>query len=425
MYSLKRELKLNNKEVSLMRGCSGFKRWVYNWALKLVKASWVFKDIKASDSFRLDAAKKVFTNQVMHKPEYAWMKEYPSTIYQSAFQDLKEAFSRWRKGLAEMPMFKQKKKGDSFTVYKTAGIYPEKGKPPLPFTNRTVVSGKKIQLPGLKRILRIKEPIPYICASQTFTVSRSAEKWFVSFALDAEKLPPLFHPKGKVGIDLGVKAFATLSDGTVIDSPNPMRKAKTKLGKLQWRNRNKQLGNSRLGIRKSKKAGKYYIELARQHNRISNQRQDFLHKTTTEIAKTYSVVRIEDLNVQGMIANHKLALAVSDCGFYEFRRQLDYKQAHYGHRVETVDRWFPSSKTCSNCNHIQPMPLRERVFKCQKCSFEIDRDLNASINLENAPDEKVTVSIGRATPESNACGQEGADTLGRNRKKTSKKSRIG
>jgi putative transposase len=407
MYSLKRELKLNNKEVSLMRGCSGFKRWVYNWALMLIKASWEFKDIKASDAKRLDAAKKVFTNQVMHKPEYAWMKAYPSTIYQSAFQALKEAFSRWRKGLAKMPVFKQRKKGDSFTVYKTAGVYPEKGKPPLPFTNRTVLLGKKIQLPGLKQPFRLKEAIPFICASQTFTVSRSAEKWFVSFTLDVEKLPPLFHPKGKVGIDLGVKAFATLSDGTIIDSPNPMRKAKTKLGKLQWRNRNKQLGNSRLGIRKSNNAGKHYIRLAQQQSKISNQRQDFLpcgtlreHKTTTEIAKTYSVVRIEDLKVQGMIANHKLALAISDCGFYEFRRQLDYKQAHYGHQLEIVDRWFPSSKTCSSCNHIQPMPLKERVFDCQRCKIKIDRDLNASINLENAPDEKVTLTIGRATPES-------------------------
>ncbi len=419
MYSLKRELKLNNKEVSLMRGCSGFKRWVYNWALKLIKASWNFEDIKASDSQRIDAAKKVFTNQVMQYPEYAWMKEYPSSIYQSAFQNLKEAFSRWRKGLAEMPVFKQKKKGDSFTVYKTAGIYSEKGNPALPFTNRVVLSGKKIQLPGIKQPFRLKESIPFICASQTFTVSRKADRWFVSFVLDAEKLPPLFHSKGKVGIDLGVKAFATLSDGTVIDSPTPMRKAKTKLGKLQWRNRNKVLGNKTLGIKKSNNAGKYYVRLARQQSRIANQRQDFLHKTTTEIAKTYSVVRIEDLNVQGMIANHKLALAISDCGFYEFRRQLDYKQAHYGHRLEIVDRWLPSSKTCSNCNHIQPMPLRERVFKCEKCNFEIDRDLNASINLENAPENKV--KIGRATPESDACEQEGADTLGRNRKRTSKK----
>ncbi len=400
MYSLKRELKLNNKEISLMRGCSGFKRWVYNWALKLVKASWEFIDIKASDAKRLDAAKKVFTNQVMQRPEYAWMKGYPSTIYQSAFQDLKEAFSRWRKGLTGMPVFKPKKKGDSFTVYKTSGVYLEKGKPALPFTNRVVLFGKKIQLPGLKQLFRVKEAIPFICASQTFTVSRSAERWFVSFTLEAEKLPPLFHPKGKVGIDLGVKAFATLSDGTVIDSPKPLKIAKTKLGKLQWRNRNKQLGKSRLGIRKSLNAGKYYVKLARQQNKIANQRQDFLQKTTTEIARTYSVVRIEDLNVQGMIANHKLALAISDCGFYEFRRQLDYKQVHYGYRLEIVDRWFPSSKTCSNCQHIQAMSLKQRVFDCQRCVLKIDRDLNASINLENAPEEKVTITIGRATPES-------------------------
>ncbi len=421
MYSLKRELKLNNKEVSLMKGCSGFKRWVYNWALKLVKASWEFKDIKASDAKRLDAAKKIFTNQVMQRPEYTWMKEYPSTIYQSAFQALKDAFSRWRKRLGEMPVFKQKRKGDSFTVYKTAGVYPERGKPALPFPNRVVLSDKKIQLPGIKQNFRLKESIPYICASQTFTVSRSADRWFVSFALDAQKLPPLFHPKGKVGIDLGVKAFATLSDGTVVNSPSPMRKAKTKLGKLRWRNRNKQLGDSRLEIRKSKNAEKYYVRLARQQSRIANQRQDFLHKTTTEIAKTYSVVRIEALNVQGMIANQKLALAVSDCGFYEFRRQLDYKQAHYGYRLEVVDRWFPSSKTCSSCNHLQPMPLKERVFDCQRCGIKIDRDLNASINLENAPEEK----IGKAIPESNACGQVAADSPGRNRKKTSKKSNNG
>ena len=419
MYSLKRELKLNNKEVSLMRGCSGFKRWVYNWALSVIKASWEFESVKATDSTRIDAAKKVFTNLVMQYPEHKWMKDYPSTIYQSAFQDLKDAFSRWRKGLAKPPTFKQKKRGDSFTVYKTAGIYPEKGKPALPFTNRLVISGKKIQLPGIKQPFRVKESIPFICASQTFTISRSADKWFVSFTLDAEKLPPLFHSKDKVGIDLGVKAFATLSDGTVFDSPKPMKKAKTKLGKLQWRNRNKVLGNIRLGIKKSNKAGKYYIKLASLQNKIANQRQDFLHKTTTEIAKTYSVVRIEDLNVQGMMANHKLSAAIADCGFYEFRRQLDYKQAHYGYRLEVVDRWFPSSKTCSNCNHMQPMPLSERVFKCKECSLEIDRDLNASINLENAPKNKV--KIGRATPKSNACGQEDADILGRSRKKTSKK----
>ena len=165
-----------------------------------------------------------------------------------------------------------------------------------------------------------------------------------------------------------------------------MKKAKTKLAKLQWRKRaarmlrkrNKQLGNVRKGIRKSKNAGKYYTRLGNRHAQIANQRRDFLQKTTTEISRKYSVIRIEDLNVQCMIANHKLSAAISDLGFYEFRRQMVYKQDNYATRVELVDRWYPSSKTCSCCQHIQPMPLSERVFNCQACGASIDRDLNAA-----------------------------------------------
>lgn len=106
-----------------------------------------------------------------------------------------------------------------------------------------------------------------------------------------------------------------------------------------------------------------------------------MQKTTTEISQKYAHIRIEDLNVSGMIANHKLADAISDCGFFEFRRELEYKSAMYGTTVELVDRWYPSSKTCSNCGNIQSMPLKERVFHCQNCSAIINRDLNAAINL--------------------------------------------
>lgn len=157
MFAIKRELKLNNVETSLMRGNAGFRRFVYNYGLELLTASWSFEDTKASDSKRIDTIKKVFTQITMQRDEYAWMKQYPSTVYQSAFIDLKDAFSRWRKGVAQFPRKKSKKKGDSFTVYKTAGVYPEKGKPPIPFTNRVVVNaGKLIKLPGLKE-LRLKE----------------------------------------------------------------------------------------------------------------------------------------------------------------------------------------------------------------------------------------------------------------------------
>lgn len=375
-----------------MRGMAGFKRVVYNFGLELLKASWDVPGLKMGDSKRIDMIKRIFTSITIKKPENSWMKNYPSTIYQSAFMDLKDAFSRWRKGVGGFPKKKSKKKGDSFTVYKTSGIYPEKGKPPLPFTNRvTIRAGRRVKLPGLKTF-RLKERINFICSSQTFTVSRTADKWFVSFVLDAEKIPPLIHPIQRAGVDLGVKCLATVSDGTKYEMPITTKRAKTKLSKLQWHNRNKVLGNKRLRIKVSNKAKKYYVSLSRQHLRISNIRQDTTQKMTTDLSRRIDNIRIEDINVSGMIANHKLAEALCNNCFYEIRRQLVYKQAHYGTKVELVDRWYPSSKTCSCCSHIQDMKLSDRVFDCEKCGHSQDRDENASKNIENAPDGRVRLA---------------------------------
>ena len=389
MFAIKRELKLNNKERSLMRGIAGFKRFVYNYGLELITASWNFDGIELTDSLRIDTIKKVFTQVTMKLESNRWMKKYPSTVYQSAFIALKNAFSRWRNGLGGFPKKKSKKKGDSFTVYKTSGVYPQKGKPALPFTNRVVINASnKIKLPGLKTF-RLFEHIEFTCSSQTFTVSRTGNRWFVSFTIDAQKIPPLFHPVEKVGVDLGVKCLATVSDGTYYAMPATTKKAKTKLSKLQWRNRNKVLGNKRLGIKASSKAKKYYMKLASKYAQLSNIRRDTIHQMTTDLSRKVYCIRIEDLNVCGMIANHKLANAVSNNCFYELRRQLVYKQAHYGTKVEIVDRWFPSSKKCSHCGHIQPMKLSDRVFCCQKCNHTLDRDENAAINLEKAPDKLI------------------------------------
>lgn len=393
MYALKLELKLNNKERSLLKGCAGFRRVVYNYGLDMVVGSWQDKGLELSDSKRIDVAKKLLTNEVMKQEGYLWMKKYSSTIYQSALQDLKNAFSRWRKGLAKMPVHTSKRKGDSFTVYKTSGIYPEKGKPALPFTNRQVLHpGKRITLPGLGSF-RLKEAIPFICSSQTFTVSRQSDRWYVSFTIDAERVPPTIHEVESVGIDLGVKCFATLSDKTTCVAPKPLKKARNKLAKLQWRNRNKQVGNRKNKVKASKNAKKYFEKQAKLHAKVANQRKDYLQKTTTEISRKYYRIRIEDLNVNGMIANHKLAAAISDLGFYEFRRMLEYKQSHYGTKVELVNRWYPSSKQCVCCKTINKgLKLKDRVFKCVNpdCGFESDRDLHASLNLLHAPDEVVS-----------------------------------
>ena len=395
MYALKLELKLNNKERSLLKGCAGFRRVVYNYGLDMVVGTWQ-NNIQASETKILDSAKKLLTNQVMKSDEYSWMKKYPSTIYQSALQDLKDAFYRWRKGENRFPVHTSKRKGDRFTVYKTAGIYPEKGKPAIPFTNRHVLSqGLRITLPGLGSF-KLKEAIPFICSSQTFTVSRQADRWYVSFVIDAERVPPIVHEAESVGIDLGVKCFATLSDGTSYEAPKPLKKARNKLALVKWRNRRKQIGNRKKGLRASKNAKKYFEKQSLLHNKVANQRKDYLQKTTTEISRKYYRIRIEDLNVSGMVANHKLAAAITDLGFYEFRRMLVYKQYHYGTKVELVDRWFPSSKQCMCCKTVnKTLQLRDRVFKCinPECGLEQDRDHHAALNLLYAPEEVVRQAL--------------------------------
>jgi putative transposase len=364
----------------------------------MLTQSWEWADVKAGDSKRLSAIEKIFTNHVKTNPEYAWIKKYPSAIYSQAFRNLGTAISRWRKGESRFPQLKRKKDGDSFTVLKKAGVYPTKGEPMLPFTNRQIlIPGKRITIPGLGEF-RLKRPIPYLCATQTFTISRTGDRWFVSFMLDVDKVPPTYHEIESVGIDLGVKQFATLSDGTNITAPPSLRKAKTKLGKEQWKNRNLAHGDRRKGIATSNNAKKFYRRIAKRHSRIANIRKDFLQKVTTDISRKYYRIRIEDLNISGMIANHKLAEAVSSCGFYEFRRMLAYKEVFYGTRVELVDRWYPSSKMCSECGNIQPMPLSERVYRCNQCGCEKERDFNASINLEQAPSDRLRRATAELTP---------------------------
>ena len=205
MYAIKRELKLNNQEKSFMKGCAGFSRFVYNHGLSLLKSTWDIPEICGSDSKRLDAIKKVFTNITKKQTEYLWTNKYSSRIYQNAFRDLKKAFSRWRnaKIKAELPRFKKKKHNCSFTVDSSHGKV-------------LVQEGKKIKIPTLGTF-SLKESIPYNCVSQTFTISREAGKWYVSFAVSASYIPETKHSHQKVGIDLGIKTFATLSDGNTIE----------------------------------------------------------------------------------------------------------------------------------------------------------------------------------------------------------------
>ncbi|NEP84252.1 MAG: IS200/IS605 family element transposase accessory protein TnpB [Okeania sp. SIO3B3] len=351
MKSIRTKLKLNNKQKTLFAQHAGYSRWCYNWGLSLWNAAY-------KDGYKPNARKlrEVFTNHT--KPLYPWMKNLSSKVYQYAFINLGEAFKRFFQGLGKHPKFKKKGRSDSFTIDNC---------------------GKPIELNGwnhkLPFIGMVKTYEPIEATTQKITISRQGGDWYLSLAFEFSATPT---PKTTdvVGVDLGVKTLATLSTGEVFPSIKPYRKAQDKLAKLQ-----RQLSRK---VKHSNNWHKAVIKLAKQHRRVANIRKDALHKLTTYLAKNHGSVAIENLNVSGMMANHKLAKSIADQGFYEFRRQLEYKCRWYGSELVVVDRFFPSSKTCSYCGHVQDMPLSLRTYECQSCGISIDRDLNASINLRNA-----------------------------------------
>jgi putative transposase len=185
---------------------------------------------------------------------------------------------------------------------------------------------------------------------------------------------PVASDKPVAGVDLGIKTLAMVSDGTVIPNPRSLSRNLRKLKRLQQSVSRKVKGSAN-----RRKAVK---QLARAHQRVANIRREALHQATTILAKTKSVIVLEDLNVSGMLKNHKLARAIADVGMGEFRRQLEYKAAWHGCQIVLADRFYPSSKKCSRCQNVkEELSLGERVFKCDVCGFECDRDLNAALNL--------------------------------------------
>ena len=212
-------------------------------------------------------------------------------------------------------------------------------------------------------------------------ISKKADNWYISFKYD-DRPTPTAHERDIIGVDVGINALATCSDGTtyafhVRDSGNvkAYKQAKKRLSRYQRRVNEKELG--------SKNRAKAVKKLARLHKKVADIRADALHKLTTWLAKNHSTIVIEDLNVSGMLKNHKLASAIADCGFYEFKRQLSYKCEWYGSELVIADRFYPSSQRCSQCGHQQKMPLSVRTYECSACGFTADRDFNAAVNLEN------------------------------------------
>ena len=227
------------------------------------------------------------------------------------------------------------------------------------------------------------------------SVSKRGGRWQASLTVERADNPVPRPPKGgSVGIDLGVKELATLSDGTVIHNPHALKSNLRRLKKAQ-----RNLSRKRKGSNRRRKAR---AQVARLYARVANLRSDALNKTTIMLAHAYSDIGIEDLNVAGLVKNHGLARSIQDAAFAEFRRQLTYKTARTGARLHVIDRWYPSSKTCSNCGTVKAkLSLSERVYRCDGCGLVIDRDLNAAVNIQVA---------GSAPETLNARGGSGRQT---------------
>ena len=342
------------QEVILARtfGCA---RFAYNHMLRLRTDAWFQRQERIGyyeTSAALTALKK--------DPEFVWLNEVSSVPVQQALRHLQTAFGNFFAKRAKYPTFKRKG-GPQSAEYTTSAFKWD---------------GKVLKLAKMNTPLdvRFSRTIPRAAKVTTVTVSKDAAgRYFVSMLCD-DTVQPKAEVEGKVGIDLGLTHFAILSTGEKITAPNTFRKHEAKLAKLQRRLAKKQKGSAN-----RKKAR---LKVAKLHAKIADSRKDFLHKLSTRLINENQVIAIETLAVSNMQKNHCLAKSICDAGWAEFVRQLEYKSLWYGRELVGIDRWYPSSKRCSDCGHaVAKMPLKVREWTCPECGTIHDRDINAARNV--------------------------------------------
>lgn len=351
MKSFKTQLDLNNKQRTLCAQHAGVARHAWNWGLDVCLEA---LNSKLKLPTAIDLHKRLVAEVKVANP---WYYDVSKCAPQQALRNLETAWKRCFKKLAKKP--KRKKKNKSADSFYLDGSFK--------------VDGSRIKLPRIGWV-RTHELLPSDLVVGRCVVSKRGGKWFVSF--NTESVPAkTVKTKGAIGVDVGLKSLAVLSDGTVFENPRSFQVQQAKLSRLSRKLSRQKKGSSNRAKTKEK--------LSRLHYRISCIRADHLHKLTSYLAKNHSRVVIEDLCVRGMLKNRKLAKSVADAGLYELRRQLEYKCQWYGSELVVADRWYPSSKTCSCCGLVKDsLSLSERIFECKSCGLVLDRDLNAAKNLE-------------------------------------------
>lgn len=364
----------NKAQKELIDKTFGCCRFVYNFARgqqKKEEDMWSKVKDMQQQGYPFQDYKSKFFNKVENvnavkelKKNYVWLSEVDSIALQSSIENLASAYDKYYKKQGGKPIFKSKKKND-VRSYTTKCV-----------NNNIRIIGNYIKLPKLK-VVKVKAHISFSGKIKKATISKtSANKYYVSLTVDTNDIVPLEKTNKNVGVDLGITDFAILSNGMKIPNNHFMEKQLKKLDKA-----GKQLSRKTIG---SSNFAKAKLKVAKIHEKISNQRKDFLNKITYNLVKQFDVVCIEDLEVSALkeTDNSKRNMRVSDVSWHEFKRQLTYKCKWYGKTLSITDRYFASSQICSCCgkrDKKKDVSIREWI--CPNCGAKLDRDINASINI--------------------------------------------
>lgn len=360
----KTELAPNNVQEGFFRRCAGTSRFVWNWGLATWK-QW-YQDGQKTSGMRLC---KHFNS--IKDEQCPWIREIPYAVTESSFRNLDAAFGHF---------FRRVREGADEVGYPK---FKSRNHPRQSFALRNVkIESDRVRLTTIGWV-RIKERnyLPTSGSGVKFgtyaTVSCRAGRWYIAVQVEEEIAEPQVGTL-TVGVDFGLKTLAVLSNGETFENPHVLIEAERKLGRL----------NRELSRRKRGGANwhKTKHNLAKQHARVASIREHVLHESSHHVTAELrpKAIVIENLNVKGMASNRHLSKAIADVGFYELRRQIEYKAQWHGIEVIVADRWYASSRTCSSCGwHHSELTLEDRMFCCPECGLEIDRDLNAALNLKS------------------------------------------
>lgn len=347
-----------NEQKIILTQWIGQARFVWNYMLNKN-----IEQYKIDKKFIFKFAMNGLLPALKNDPERIWLREIPSQCLQQKCADLDQALTNKFKG-AGFPKFKSKN-------IDASGIR---------FPVQLKIENGKIHIPKMKDGIKIVIHREILGKLKSVTISKDKVGDFWASVL--VEMPDSYIPEktkeiiNTVGIDLGLKEFAVMSDGVIIKNPRYAKKAKKRLIRLQQKHSKKKKG--------SNNKNKSRILLAIQHRKVARQRKDFVTQTTCSIAKSNDLIVIEDLKVKNMVKNHKLASSISDVGWGMFRASLEWQCTKRGKHLEIISQWFPSSKTCSSCGNVKDvLLLSERIYKCDICNTEMDRDMNAALNIHN------------------------------------------